>query len=276
MKKFVFLYVLVNVLFIVPHLIDRICHLQLLSGEKENDRAICRSLGALVSELQQQKADQSEVVRELHTRLSLSLLENKKSQQEGETANLKYEKLVSRLVGKTKEVSALTSEKNILFTENEAWRLQQRRENSSGSGSGSGGKKGSKKALVTSGCSEAEETLLRGLVVTYSKQVTGMQAQLDLALEQCAGGREAEQGAEKRQQVDKEQVELLTQQLERTSRELKQAMLECSKMEGKVRVRRVVFAVLTLWRDYCLSIMCALLTYLSLCPHCVALVCCAS
>jgi hypothetical protein len=158
------------------------------------------------------------------------MLDSKKIQQESGAMSVKYEKLVARLVAKTKEVSALTSEKHILFAENEAWKLQLRRDSAnsnSSSGDSSGGDSGS------SGVG-AEESMLRDLTVSYSKQLADLQARLDTITDQYAGVSGAEECAEKLMLVDQEKREHLSGALDRTARELSEAVFHCSKLEAEV------------------------------------------
>lgn len=160
-------------------------------GEKENSLAICRSLESRVFDLQQQQNEHSEVVRALHNQLSLSELEVKKRQQENETAWIKCEKLVVRLVAKTKEASVLTGEKALLLSENEILKRQQRHQSGKGKKSGGG--------VDGGGGADAKEAL-QLLNVAYSKQVLEVQAQLDAVLQQLEEARDSEECMAKKRQ----------------------------------------------------------------------------
>lgn len=134
-------------------------------------------------ELQNQQSTHADVVRALHTQLSLSELDAKKRHQECDTSDLKCAQLVKRLVAKTKEVSALTADAALLVSENDSFKRQQRHE--------SGGSKKGKKSASSGGGDEV--AMLQDLNVTYSRQVLELQKQLDATCAELESSRDAEE-----------------------------------------------------------------------------------
>lgn len=197
-----------------------------MSGEKENGTAICRSLESRVAELQTQQATQAAIIRDLKNKLSTSALEVKASKEDAETTSMKYEKLVTRLVAKTKEASALAGEKRLLLEGNEALkRTLKRLEDQGVKKNKRGGEGGS------------EEALLRELTVNYSKQVMELQESLDSVTNQLEYARDSGICAEKLMLGDQEKMTQLSLTLDNTAQSLNKAEAECARLEGKVSPR---------------------------------------
>lgn len=187
-------------------------------------------MGSLVSELQQEQADQAELVRTLQSQLAIAGQEVRAGRLENETLSLKYEKLVARVVSKTKEASVLVADKTLLLAENETCRRELRFCADSG---------GKRRKRAKGEKSSSDEAVLRELNDSYSEQIRSLQSELDVALQKCREGVE-EKEEERRKQLEgteKKRTELLAAQLEESSKRLKEEALACSRLEGRVSGR---------------------------------------
>ena len=212
-------------------------------GEKDNSIATCRSLECRLLELQQLQGNQVDTIRDLQNRLMESELHAKRCQEENETTRMKYEKMVARLVAKTKECSALVSQRDVAITENEVLKRQQRYDSERGKkGKKSGNKVNKNNDFVDIG----EVDVQRELNMTLSKRIAELQDQLDYISTQYESVVESEKCAEKLMVTDQEKMDLLRSSLEIKTRELTESALRCSKLEGEVSIDAMMQCTLNL------------------------------
>jgi len=193
-----------------------------LQGEKENQMAVCRSLESRILELQNQQAKNAEVIRDLEGQVSMSRVEVKACKEEVQTTGVKYEKLVARLVAKSKEVSTVAAEKRLLSSENDSLKRVQQYQ-------GSAGKKSKR-----SGSEGGNEEMLSDLTVTYSKQVLELQEALDAVTDKYNNAVESGECAEKLMLMDKEKMEHLTDELRRVTEHLNAVQADVSRLEDEL------------------------------------------
>lgn len=195
-----------------------------LAGEKENNMAMCRAMETRLAELQLQHAAQAAIVRDLQSCVSASALEAEQRRQEAVSATLKLEPLVARLVAKTKEAAALAAENGVLALENETLRRVQRHQAQAG-GKRAGGK-----------ASAEAEVVLREMSEGYGKQVLELQGALTDVTSQLEQAREARESAERQLVAEQERRQQQAAALQRSSQQLGEALADCSRLEGKVRL----------------------------------------
>jgi chromosome segregation ATPase len=205
------------------------------SGEKENCISVNRSLESRVSDLQQEQAGHSALVRDLQHQMAMSVVEVKRSQKDTETTDMKHSGIVGRLVAKSKEVLALTGEKTLLVAENEFLTRQLRHEAQKQKSGGVSKSKSSSDDDSELESLKSERDLLRELNITYCKEVAVLQRQVDAATSECEEARDSAQRVDRLMSANKERFDFVNESLENMSKKLNESIFNAAKLEGKVK-----------------------------------------